>query len=156
MSSVVTLPRLHYTGKIESDACAVYLLVADQGDGVSVVKIGSSTSVYQRYSGLLTGVPFPSRLEWFWAGNVRTARRMERRLHVLFAEQRTTREWFRFAAGFDFVRGAELEYIGLMGKPPAWKSISEGEAAAWLTQTRPKKPYSPMRGKKVARKPDFL
>src|SRR4051794_15509958 len=79
-----------------SDLYAIYAIVAEQGDGVFVVKIGFTGMVYERYATLLSGIPFKSVMLWAWCSYKPETQRLERQLHKHFAEYNTRGEWFQF------------------------------------------------------------
>lgn len=57
---------------IAADLFAIYLIIADIGDGSFVVKIGRSGIPYQRYAALLPEIAFPSIMRFSWVGSSST------------------------------------------------------------------------------------
>jgi hypothetical protein len=113
-----------------SDLYAIYAVVAEQGDGVFVVKIGFTGTVYARYASLLPGVPFKSVMLWSWCSYKPETQRLEKQLHKHFAKFSTRGEWFRFKQDEKdiFHKGCKDLFFNTTNQILKWQSIEDTEA----------------------------
>lgn len=119
---------------------AVYIILANQGEGVFVVKFGRCAVPFNRYVELLTGIPFESEMRFAWCGNHDNAVLLEHVIHDSFKAKRLHGEWFRFKAQDGaFLADCLIAAIrGIFEFPLDWKIVTE--QAAWSHRTKMRQP----------------
>lgn len=136
-----------------TDRAAIYALAGEMPDGSFIVKIGMTSHPYDRYSSLITGMPFPSAMRWSWVGMRSVVYVVETKIHQLFADRNTAREWFHFQRDEKEVLwdGMTAAIFACTEALPDWNGITEEQVMAWQVSRRQPRP----RGEKSFREFDF-
>lgn len=126
-----------------TDRAAIYAIAAQLPDRSFVVKIGMTGHPYDRYSALITGIPFPSAMRWSWVGMRSVVYVVETKIHQMFAERNTAREWFHFQAEEKQVLwdGMTAAVYACTEELPEWCGITEEQVTAWaIKRAKPPPP----------------
>ena len=110
----------------------IYAIVCESSEQDFVVKIGVTSTPYERYQQLLCGIPFESVMLHAVVGYKNRAYGLETQLHRLFADRHMRGEWFRFKledkeAFHETMRKA---YLALTKGPLRWSQITPEQVAA--------------------------
>lgn len=126
----------------KTDPAAIYAIAAGMPDNSFVVKIGMTGCPHERYADLITGIPFPSAMKWSWVGMRSVAHIVEAKIHQLFADRNTAREWFHFQHGEKrlLLDGISAAFFACTDQLPDWQTITEEQITAFMQSKGKTKP----------------
>lgn len=110
----------------------IYAIVCESSEQDFVVKIGVTSTPYERYMQLLCGIPFQSVMLHAMVGLKRRAYGLETQLHRLFSDRHMRGEWFKFGLQDkeSFHETMKKAYLALTKEPLKWETITPEQVAA--------------------------
>lgn len=129
--SVVSIPLRQLKWRI-------YAIVCETSEKEFVVKIGVTSTPYERYQTLLVGIPHKSVMLHALVGTKKKTYGLEAKLHQIFKERNMRGEWFRFSLEDkeQFHRIMKIEYLAATKKQLAWERIYPEQVSAYAEAVR--------------------
>lgn len=103
----------------------IYIIACECGEREFVVKIGVSSTPFERYAQLLPGIPFESIMMYSLVGWKKKTYKLESTLHKLFADHHTRGEWFKFSISDkeEFHKTLKAAYFAATKQELTWERI---------------------------------
>lgn len=129
---------------LRKEAWNIYIIACESSEQEFVVKIGVSSTPYERYGQLLPGIPFDSIMKYALVGFKSKTYKLESTLHKIFAGHHTRGEWFKFSMADkeEFHKTLMAAYTAVTKLPIQWKRILPEEVSRHVLAIQALKPTS--------------